>query len=202
MSVSIRGVSGRRRVPLAMRSTVFAVLFLGAAACSEFQVSTNYDRRTDFSQLRSYAWTQPEHRVPVDPRVDMQFIEKQVRAVVDDGLGRRGYREVNEEQADFLVTYDAVVKYKVNSVDLGGQQGYGAGLGPADDSGYVASGGSGTMVEEYEEGKLSVLILPKHGGAPLWRGSARAAVYLSDPPSERAARLRRAVKRIVDKFPP
>jgi hypothetical protein len=175
---------------------------MGTAACSEFQVSTDYDHRTDFSGLRSYAWTQPEQRAPIDPRVDVQFIEKHIKEVVDEKLADEGYRKVNEDQADFFVTYGASVRYKVNAVDLGGQQGYGAGLGPADDADYIASGGSGTVVEEYEEGKLSVLVLPKRGGAPLWRGSAKAAIYLSDPADERARRLRRAVKRIIDRFPP
>jgi hypothetical protein len=156
----------------------------------------------DFSTLRTYAWTEPEQRRPLDVRIDREFLDRNVRDAVDAQFARSGFRQAPESQADFLVTYVPRIKRKTGSVELGGQQPYGAGLSPADDVGDVHSGDTGTVVEEYDEGRLSILILPRHGGAPIWSGSARAVIFPEEARADRAKRLQRAAKQIVRKFPP
>ena len=87
--------------------------------------------------------------------------------------------------------------------DLDGQRGYGAGLGRTDDFGAAyGGGGSGALVEEYEEGTLAVGVLPPDGGPPLWKGAARAPLLDDASSGNPAARLERAVKRLLSEFPP
>ena len=179
-----------------------AMILVCVAACSQFQVRSDYDRRADFTNFRTYAWTQPERRSPDDLRVDAEFLDRQVLAAANDQLGRKGYREVAEEQADFLVTYRASVKREIDSSYVGGQRDYGAGLGPADDVGNRAGDTGGLVVEAFDEGTLTIMVLPRTGGSPMWWGSARAVVFLTDSEEKRGKRLRRAVEQIIKRFPP
>jgi len=187
------------------RILLIAGLIAGAVTgCSEFQVRTDYDRDTNFAALETYAWSSSRHLSTGSANVDSHMLEARVRASIDRVLTAKGYRVAPADEADFLVTFHSVVQRKLEATDLDGQRGYGAGLGRADDFGaaYGGGGGTGSIVEEYEEGTLAIGILPTNGGSPLWRGAARASLFDDATYQKRTARLERAVKRVLSKFPP
>lgn len=169
--------------------------------CSEFQIESRYDSEADFASLRSFAWSTPTRVATGSTGTDREFQEDSVRGAVEKQLAKKGYRKTSAADADFLVTYRSVIKRKTESADLDGQRGYGAGLGYSDDFGNV-SGGSGTIVEEFEEGTIVVTVLSSDGSHALWAGSAKAVILEDVSEAKRRERLERAVKRILANFPP
>ncbi len=185
------------------RTLSLAVLIAAAtSSCSEFQVRTEFDYQTNFDALRTYAWSEDSRVTSGSAVLDASSAEARIRKSISSQLNAKGYRAVAAKDADFLVAFHGAVKHKLESSDLDGQRGFGAGLGRADDFGASYGGGSGSIVEEYEEGTLAIGMLPPSGGEPLWRGAARTPVIEDHTPEQAAARIERAVKKILSKFPP
>ena len=55
---------------------------------------------------------------------------------------------------------------------------------------------------EYDEGTLILDIVDAESRTLIWRGSARAEVSATVAPETREARVREAVRRILEQFPP
>jgi hypothetical protein len=178
------------------------LLAFALAGCSEFQIANQYDGKTDFSKLSSYSWTAPTRVATGSGGVTREFVDESVRTAIDNKLAKKGYRRTSTDAADFLITYRTVIKRKVESADLDGQQGYGAGLGRSDDYGAAFGAGSNSITEEYEEGTIVVTMLSKQGERRLWSGSARAALMENASDEARSERMGRAIKRILAQFPP
>lgn len=189
-------------VTMPLRFFPFALAGLLLAGCSEFQITSNYDRNTNFAALRTYTWMAPNRVATGSSGLDREFLDERVRTAIDRKLAKKGYQRTSASDADFLVTYRSAVKRKVESTDLGGQRGYGAGLGREDDYGAAFGAGSDTITEEYEEGTIVISVLSSDGKRTLWSGSARAALLEDATDEARSERIQRGVSRILDNFPP
>jgi hypothetical protein len=175
-----------------MKRYGWLVLLPGVAACSGISVTDDFDTQADFAKLRTYAW----HAAPAGaPSVDSLTQQRIVRAV-DDALEAKGFRKAESGTPDFKVHAMASVTQRIQTQPVT------VGVGYAWRYGYVAAG-EGVEITAYDEGTLIIdVISPANTQNLVWRGTARAAVQRDRTPEEREARIREAVFKVIERFPP
>ena len=176
---------------LATWAVLIHLLFPGIQLTAQ-KVKIDYDKTTDFSKFKTYAWVQG---TPVmDPRLDT-YIKKSL----DDMFHHIGMTEVSVSSADIVVTYHAAI-----NTDLS--------VGTALDPTFAASGGvampgqsiwetaGGAAATHVNKGGLAFEILDRAANRPVWTGTAQHTV--SDKPSERWDQVQKALDKLFRAFPP
>ena len=155
------------------------------------KVRTQYDKATNFSRYKTYAWVPG---TPVfDPKMDIY-----IKDSVVDVLRRSGMTEESVNSAELLVTYHAAV-----NTDLS--------VGTAIDPTYAASGGvaipghsiwevGGSGATHVTKGSLTFEIIDRTTNRPIWTGTAKHTV--SDYHHERWNQVEKALKKLFQDFPP
>lgn len=184
-----------------------ALLVAVSGGCATLEVQTEYDPRADFSGFETWVWMPREPAATGDPSLDNAILHSRIRAVVEEQLALQGYRKLSSATPDFLVTFHTAIDQRldVSTVDRsyprhgGGPYGGSGRWGPG--GGWVYS--SETRVREYELGSLILDIADNRTRDLVWRGFAQAEVgQRSQDQARRDERLREAVRRMLEQFPP
>ncbi len=157
------------------RATPVACGFaLLAFACAGQPISTSYDYNpnADFATLRTYAW------MPIRSDQLTTFELERVTNAVETGLQEKGFQRA--ANADFLLKVFA-------------------GKGLTLSSGY---GWSGMEHRRYEEGTLVIDMVDPISNRLLWRGTATKTLDANPTPEQQAANIARAVRAVLEQFPP
>lgn len=174
-------------------ATVHRILALAllAAGCSSLSVDSDYDPQVDFSSLHTFGWWSDTAPEGID-----DLTAERIRAALAATLPEHGLQPAPAGTTpDVLVAYRASVRQRLEarpttvSIGYGWHHGYGA-------------IGTGTEVTTYDEGTLVVDLVSPEGGTLLWRGTASRAVPNDRTPEEREARIREAVRAILERYPP
>jgi hypothetical protein len=175
-------------------ASVFAMTLL--LACSGIDVRWDWDRAARFDQLRSWAWL-PEPAAPAqsDPRLQDELLRRRIQSAVEEALAARGYVQAAAGEPDFYVAYHVGIDEKIDARTV--YPGYG--VGPY---GRAFPGPPETYVDEYEVGTLLLDVIQAHPRELVWRGTAQSRVQDLSDPEQREARIREAVQRVFEKFPP
>lgn len=180
-------------------------LVLATCGCSNLRVSHDYDLDADFSGYASYAWLEPEE-VGREELTYRRAVDQ-----VDATLGALGFESVGRDAADFWVAVHVDTEQRVRVTDWGLgydwrlSARYGSSFGGAYGARVGTLGGVGAArldVVEYDEGVLFVDVVDAVGGHLVWRGVARRPIDEGATPTERDARVREAVERLLEPFPP
>lgn len=155
-------------------------------------VTTHHDPDQDFSGLQTYEWKEGAGGVRGELRLEgNRMLDRRIKSIIDEALHDRGYRRVEGGNPDFQIGYVAALEGKVA-------------YGTVDD--YFryrrrAVWVTGVETVEYDEGTLVLDISDGSTGDPIWRGSAEAELH-DDSREYREQKLREAVTRLLDRFPP
>ena len=135
---------------------LFAMLVLSLAFCgvvvteaSDYRVKVTVDKRTDFSALRTYAWTRS--LASLDPAFDAYITEAIDRELASVGLIRQG-----SEPADVVVSYGTVRR---SDVDVSAKRDRDSGTYP-----------------EYSTGTFVVLLREASSRRELFRARAKVPI--------------------------
>lgn len=185
-----------------MRYQRLSVLFALAGligGCSTMKIRSDYDRKASFSGLKSFAWTPRAQEPTGDPRIDNSIVDERIRRAVEGELTRRGFVKRESGTPDFYIGYHAAIERKLNVSVMHDYYGYGSGFGhyPERFDPHVK-----TYASEYDEGTLVLDIANPSTMKLLWRGSAQTALMGSTSPQHKEQRVKEAVRRILDRFPP
>jgi hypothetical protein len=193
-----------------MRASIFNGLSLATLllllGCSTMEIQSDYDTGTDFSTLRSYAWLDDRSAVEGGEKETRSLLDQRIRRAVEQTLLEKGHPKVPQDQASFLVSYHVGVDRKLDVHTIHHGYGYGYGgrgyyhYGPY--WGPYWGGYSDTRIREYDEGTLLIDFIDPERRELLWRGSAQARVEGYSKPAEREERVRKAVAKILEQFPP
>jgi hypothetical protein len=187
-----------REMPRRSGSTagLVASVLLAAAlsGCSTMQITTDYDVGMSFGGYKTWAWAAEPRPRSGDPYLDSDLLDKRVRRAVERELPARGYQQIGSG-ADFLVDYHVALENRVQVRAIGSPYGY----GPGD---WELFGAGGIYARTYDEGSLILDFVDAKSNELVWRGIARAEVYMSDGPEERERKVNEAVRRILERFPP
>ncbi|MEM1452679.1 MAG: DUF4136 domain-containing protein [Planctomycetota bacterium] len=151
-------------------------LALLAASCSGLRVRSTHAPDTDFSAIQTYAWMPRGTYAVIRPEtIDW------VREVVDEGLRAKGLTEVPADEADVRIDEIASLAQKTQVNDP-----------------YF----SFSNFETYEEGRLVLVMYDPASGDSVWQGSAEARLDEKETPEQRKALTKKAVEKILERFPP
>ena len=181
------------------RHFVFAMAVVAAFGCSRVQVSQDFLKAADFSNIHAYAWTSEAQEKTGDIRVDNPLLDRRIRAAVEAQLSGKGFRAAPTGDADVLVRYNYQIRQKLRSDDTSGSVAFGYGA-------YSRGGGivfsTGSNVKSYDEGLLVIDVLAPQGGELLWRGNATFPVSDHAAPENVTALVNEAVEKTLAQFPP
>ena len=168
-----------RSVSLKVLSLTASLLFL--VACVSYQATYDYDPEFNFTGLKTYDWIS-------DPAVTAQseLVEKHIRKAVDNKLTEKGYTHATQD-ADFLIALHLGRQNKTELTPMG----------------YSYGGWYGSVnVYQYEEGTLVIDLVDQQHKSLFYRGVVRAEIKHNITFEERQQRIKKAVDKIFQYFPP
>jgi hypothetical protein len=175
------------RIPVTVR-VAFAILLAG---CANVSITTNYDRATDFSKYRSYAW-EPK------PRGD-QSIQETIHRAVDAALAAKGCttsaRPAFVVHARFAAKEQIAVHRHTNWAGAGTWQ-------HARQAGYEiwpVTPHTMTDVDRFTEGTVLLDFLDAESRRLIWHGEGAIVFGTS---AENIRNVEEAVARLLKRFPP
>jgi len=162
-----------------------SLVLIGTMAAAQ-NITYDFDRGTDFSRFRSYAW------VPGTMLNDAINHNRVVNAVSAQ-LAAKGLTRVEvSAQPDVLVAYHATFDSDLRI------NGFASGWGP-----YRFGGGSGmAYTEEILTGTLAVDIVNATTKSIVWRGLASKEIDVKADASKRERNISRAAERLFKNYPP
>lgn len=185
----------RKRLPIVL---IFSFMALLLSACSSIQVSQDYDKSTDFSQLKHYQWLPTKQQTkPKASNFETQnpLIAKRIIQAVEANLNAKG-TPFNADKVDAYVTYHVSTKTRVRSSPVTTSVGFGT-------YGRYGSVGFQTApdIQQYEEGKLVIDIIDLKGQL-LWRGTSSSIIQEHPTPEESTAKINEVVTKMLAQYPP
>ena len=173
------------------------VLLVG---CSGYSLKYDFDPGAGFQGYRSYDWYASSKRAQGRKADEHPLTDRRVRASVEQQLQQKGYRKETQADPDFLIAYYPVYqtrRYRTHtSVAIGGggwRRPWGYGVGTRFGTSQVHAYKEGTIVLEIVDGRSNQLV---------WQASAEGALTNLDDPQEAQEHISRAVRDLLDRFPP
>jgi hypothetical protein len=170
-----------------IRTSVFGALFAGGllfSACSNFKVTSDHDRSYDFSNLKTYNWTEKHQEMNRSRQPGSGWVLSYIQGQIEQRLTDKGY--ARGENPDFLVAYDAWAEAPISGSLGGGYSGW-------------RGGGASEIGIGFREGTLVIDVVDPATDQMVWRGQASGG--LEDPPISEE-QLDKIVRRVLDRFPP
>ena len=163
----------------------FALMMIIANATFAQDVRTDYDKKTDFAQYKTFMWIK-------EPKTADPLMRQRVIDEINTALAGRGLKLVTSD-ADLSIAAHTATKEErsLNTFynGFGGGWRWGGGFGSAT-----------TTVNNYEIGTLVVDIFDAKTKDAVWRGTSSKT--LSDNPQKNATNLNKAVVKMFKDFPP
>ena len=188
----------------ALHLMIIAILLaFWAAGCSGVKVSQDFDKSTDFSNLKSFTWKSDEQEKTGDIRVDNPLLDSRIREAVEQTLIGKGFSRTSEDTPDFYIEYKLAIRSRVGSDGVSTSVGFGVGSGSRSSGSFGGIGiSSGGGVQEWDEGMLVIDITDKETQDLLWRGTATRRVARHATPEETTESVNEMVAKTLTQFPP
>jgi hypothetical protein len=166
--------------------TTAALALLGTMTFAQ-SVSYDFDRSTDFSRLRTYAWVR-------GTTLHDELNHKRIVGAIDAQLSQKGLvRLETRANADVLVAYHATFDRDLQI------NGFASGWG-----GYRFAGSrSGTArAEDILVGTLVVDVVNADTSTIVWRGIASKDIDVKASPEKREKNINRTAEKLFKNYPP
>lgn len=175
---------------------VFTFLLTG---CASTQVSYEGTIPGEMSKVKAtYGWFRSEPP-GTDIRVNNIALDTQIQQAVDKHLKSKGYKRVESDQADYLITWFGSIKEEVKEIAVSqyySSYGYGALAGRVSQMSQ-----NGTVRKTFSRGTLILDVLDPESKKVLWRGSATNTIKENMSETELAKYLDISVKNIFKTLP-
>lgn len=194
-----------------MRNTLFTIIIsIFISGCSSLSLSTDYDKKIDFSNFKTYRWhDENEHNKASVEYLD-HIMDQRIRSTIDNQLQSQNFTKARDGQVDFWVNYSIVVEDRADIRTYNNYNGmypgygyYGRGYGYYGGGfGMSYSSESNTQITHYKQGTLIIDIINPETDKLMWRGSADGRLPKGTDKKERDALIQEYVTRILSDFPP
>lgn len=163
---------------------VFSLLIL--TACSSVYVNTDYDKKANFSQYKTFAYL----KTGIDKAEISDLDKKRILYSLDEALTAKGFTK--SENADLLISFFTKERERVDYYNNWGW-GWNWGWSPFWGMNYniPITSTEGTLIIDVIDGKTKELI---------WQG--KGSGYLTQDVDRKDARIKEFVSRILEKYPP
>ncbi len=179
-----------------MRCLVPVILFTAAILPTQGvaqKVRVDYEHGNDFAKYKTYKWVKFKENPDVNQIVDQRIIAAIDAAMTKEGLSK------SDSNPDLLIGYQAVLtqQQQLTTYSSGGPGwGYGARWG----YGWGGSSISTTTSNTVNNGTLVVDLMDPKQEKLVFRGIGTDT--LSDKPEKNAQKIKKAVTKIFEKYPP
>jgi hypothetical protein len=180
----------------AMVSTCALLVLMIAPAAFAQDVRYNFDKGTDFSQLRTYKWVNIKGAQQVDSLTD-----KEIKSAVDSELAQKGLTKVEDGNADILLGYQAAVGTDKQFTSYSTGWGYGPGWYRGGWYGPTGGMTTGTTSTIYT-GQLVLDMYNPAGHDLIWRGVVSKTIDPDAKPEKREKNLNKAIAKLMKDYPP
>ena len=143
-----------------MKKLIILIMVALAAACSSIKVSYDYDKTTDFSKYKTYAYTEDALKLGVG-----DLNRDRIIAAIDAEMTARGISKSDNPDALIDLILTAKERTEATATSTGGYYGR-----------YRYSGGFGTTqinYNTYVDGTLFINLVDKTSEKIVWQGRSR-----------------------------
>tara|TARA_B100001079_G_scaffold188160_1_gene162146 strand:- start:27 stop:563 length:537 start_codon:yes stop_codon:yes gene_type:complete len=176
-----------------MKKITILFLFISVLfSCNTIRVSSDFNKNTDFSKLKTYAFS----KNGIDKVKINDIDKKRILRAIDVELYNKGFRKSSIDP-DFTINFFTETNQKVNYYPSSNYYGsavpYG-GMGHYASSWYLNS-------FRYNEGVLFIDIVDNKKNELVWQGIGKGYIY-NDKPEKKSEKINEMVGKILLQFPP
>lgn len=176
---------------------ILCLLCFGFWGCSQVQVSQDYDRGFNFQSVATFAWRDNALAQGDDILRDNDLLRKRFENAITANLQQNGFSQSSAPVYFVSCLYKIVTKFDNAPYDGAVSLGFGR---------YGRYGGfgidSGTYVEGYDQGQLTVHIYSAQTGQLVWSGFATRQVRQHYTPQQYDALATEMTSAVMAQFPP
>ncbi|WP_053978422.1 DUF4136 domain-containing protein [Mangrovimonas xylaniphaga] len=171
-----------------LTTLTLAIVIVTGTSCSSVQVASDYDKKVDFTQYKTFAF----FKTGIDKAEISDLDKKRILRAIEAELLAKGYTK--SENPDMLVSIFTKSREKVNVYNNGyGPYGYGWGWSPYYWNNY-------NTVSVDTEGVLYIDLIDNAKKELVWQGQGTG--YLSKNMDKKEERINEFVSKIMEKYPP
>ncbi|NOQ14076.1 MAG: DUF4136 domain-containing protein [Methyloprofundus sp.] len=192
-----------------MRNYLFAfIATIFLSGCSSLSLSTDYDKKIDFSNFNTYRWHANNEHNEASLKYLNPIMDQRIRSTIDQKLQTQGYTKASTSinPVDFLVNYSIVIEDRADIRTYNNYNGMYPGYAYRGGYGYYGGMGyssvSNTQVTHYKQGTLIIDIINPETDKLIWRGAADGRLPNDTNRNEQDALVQKYVTRILAEFPP
>ncbi len=167
-------------------------------ACASVEVSQDYVKDFNFTRATTFSWNEKQQaenntRLQVD-----ELLANRFKNAIDEALVLKGLKQ--SPHPDLLVTYTYTISSKLQVDDYNPSFGFGYGWYGRHFGGIGID--TGSVVQQYDQGKLEIFLHSAQTGELLWKGTGTREVFTHSSPDEITQRVKEMVDAILAQFPP
>lgn len=163
------------------------LLFL-VASCSAVRVNSDYDKKVDFAQFKTYAF----YKTGIDKVEISDLDKKRILRSIDEEMAAKGFTK--SETPDLLININTKTEKNVNVNQFYAGYGYGWGLG------WNPYWGGSTSVYTSSEGILTIDLIDAKKKELVWQGVGSG--NLTQDTNKKDENIKCFVKKILELYPP
>jgi hypothetical protein len=180
-----------------MKVSLFLTVLLLLAASSVAQdIHYNFDVDTHFENFKTYKWVEIKDAQKVD-----ELKEKEIKSVLDVKLTKKHLTKTDAETADLYIGYEAGVDAEKQFASYDTNWDYGSGWDRKSWYGGFYGRTKGPISTIYR-GQLAVDMYDPKNHCLVWRGVVSKALDTTETPEKQRESLRKAVNKLLTKYPP
>ena len=172
------------------------LLLAGVGTSAAQDVRYNFDKAANFGSFKTYKWV-----VIKDSAKISDLTDRQVRAVVELELAKKGLVGSDSDTADLYIGYQAGVSQEKEFTSFDSGWGYGPGwYGP----GWYGGGGGMTtgQTSTIYIGQLALDMYASNLKTLVWRSVASKTLDTNAKPDKQQKNLEKAVSKMLKNYPP
>ena len=173
-----------------MKKNVFIpLLLLFFISCSSVRVNSDYDKKVDFTQYKTYAF----YKTGIDKVEISDLDKKRILRSIDESLSAKGFTK--SETPDLLINFFTKEREQVdvNQFNMGWGYGWGWGWNPW-------MWGGNTTVTRYPEGTLYIDLIDAKKKELIWQGEGEGV--LTKDTNKKDEVIKEFVTKILEQYPP
>ena len=162
------------------------LLLFAVASCSSIRVYSDYDKKIDFAQYKTYAY----YKNGIDKAEVSDLDKKRILRAIDEVMATKGFTK--SDTPDMLISINAKSEQNVNVNQYNSGWGFGWGWGPF-------WGGTNT-VSTSTDGILTIDLIDAKQKELIWQGEGTG--YLTKNVDKKDENVKEFVTQILAQYPP
>lgn len=166
------------------------LLLVVLSSCSSIKVNSDYDKKIDFAQYKTFAF----YKNGIDKVEISDLDKKRILRSIDEVMTAKGFTK--NETPDLLVNIFTKEREQVDVSRFNSGWGYGWGYGW---NPYVW-GGNNTSISRYTEGTLYIDLIDAKKKELIWQGEGEGV--LTKDTNKKDEKIKEFVSKILEQYPP